>query len=132
MKVLCAGLLVLLLVGCLTAPPVQQETKIVDASYDILFEAVKATYVELGCDITAGSKESGFLNGKMRMPESMGYMLLTGETQKKDLMYSTTIVGSQVTVKIYEKSHAYGWENPASQDAYTMFWNAFLVNVERG
>jgi len=53
---------------------IRRKRRIVGATYDGVFEATKEAFLDMGLKITAGSKDSGFLNGK-RTREDPGRLM---------------------------------------------------------
>jgi hypothetical protein len=124
------GIIILGLAGCASAPRATEADKVrlVKSNYSAVFEATKAAFFEMGCEITAGSKESGFLNGKRNREGSMGIAVMVGRGSSIVDFFNVSFMDGQdgVTVRLsmtgaYSDGSSYG---PGTiKQYYDEFWN---------
>jgi hypothetical protein len=97
-----------------------------DATYDSAFEAVKNAYFDLNVDITAGSKESGFLNGREMLESERATALIPGTRLVYNSYYSVILSQSddsiRIRIRIVNEYRDGTSRSEASHAVYARFW----------
>ena len=122
----------IILFACVMSPPATEEdfTHIYDASYDDVFEAVKITLFDLGAEIVAGSRDSGFLNARVKLPSEFITTFLLDDTKLIYINYHIMFnPGTIVRLKIFTAYADGGYPHAADRDAYLIFWQSIGNNL---
>jgi|WetSurMetagenome_2_1015567.scaffolds.fasta_scaffold100253_4 hypothetical protein len=123
------------LVSCATLPPVEESDKqtTYTVSYGNVFDAVKTYLFENNIEITAGSKDSGFINARKKLNSEMVTAIMTGSARVIYTNYqiSFTTDNNQVKVmaKIYTAYSDGSYPTEASKQEYQIFWNALNAKL---
>lgn len=126
--ILSVIILIILFSGCASSPPADPEDKekIISSAYDSVFEATKRTFMEMGVEITGGSKESGFLNGKKNLNTAVLTTFMTGTARTIFTYYEVSFIenGESTTVLCrITTSYSDGtYPNKGRKDDYVKFW----------
>lgn len=139
MKKKFVGLFVLsvsfLLVSCTTLPPVEETDKQATYTnpYGDVFDAVKTYFFENNIEITAGSKDSGFINARKKLDSEMVTAIMLGAARVIYTNYQISFTTDNNQVKIMAKIYtAYSdgsYPNEASKQEYQVFWNALNTKL---
>jgi hypothetical protein len=97
------------------------------ATSDSAFEAVKSAYFDLNVDITAGSKEAGYLNGREKIGSEVATALLPGRTRLIYNNYNCVILGQsdnsiQIKIRIINAFEDGTSAREVSHEVYATFW----------
>ena len=97
-----------------------------DATSDSAFEAVKSAYFDLNIDITAGSKESGYLNGREKLDSAVATSLFPGTRATYNNYNCVVLTQSdnsiRIKIKITNASEEGTSPREASHETYARFW----------
>ena len=118
--------------ACMATPPATEEdfTHTYDASYDDVFEAVKITLFNMNAEIVAGSRDSGFLNARVKLPSEFITAFLLDEAKLIYINYHIMFnPGITVRIKIFTAYADGGYPSAADKDVYLAFWQSIEDNL---
>ena len=134
-KKMCKLLFTVFLAGCISVsgPPATNDdrTRLYDdVTYSRLCEAVMATFLQLGADITVLDEDHGLLNGKVRLTSDLRSPL-EGRTRMIYTYYYVTFVhtesrGIMIQLNIVTSYEDGFMPREGNKTAYDKFWD--LVN----
>lgn len=101
-KLLFVILTISLFGACVTYPPATDEDRIfyLDISLNKTFDAIKQILFNRNAQIMAGSKDSGFLNARIKLDSEVTTAILTGEVRVIYTYYNISFIEENGKTKV--------------------------------
>ncbi len=128
--IICLAIIIVIIssIGCVSAPPATEQDKmfIVNNNMDDTFNAIKQLLFNYSAEIVSGSKESGYLNARVKLKSEVLSVLILGEMKLVYSNYQISFIEMDNKIKILLNMYtaysdgSYPSEHP--QPAYQQFW----------